>query len=410
LKRDIKELTEEKRKLLEERATLVKLLSQIREGSESQVDDIVQNLRSVPYKAYEAIAMGMGIMDVTKRPDSSTMEAELAKGANPLIETDGELRHYGHTSLIGMVPSGNQPVQNEAPFKTWTRVSQDKSLINHLLDLYFAWSHPFYLLFSEEVFRHGLAGKKIKYCTPLLFNAILAVGCNFSNRLEAREDPRNPQTVGSHFFAEAKRLLNEDDRPSLTAISALGVMSIRQAMNNQDSSGWMYAHRMMAMAVELGLHMSYGVQPSTQVTATEIEVRRITFWGAFNLETTWAICVGRISCFPRTAVRLEKPHPRPNLESKMWKPYGHPLFPHASTEMEQAVYTYNLLLHLSQLHEIHNDVIFMFYAPRDRTTSRKLQQFHERYRTWHKNLPPCLSYHPHIQYNKPILPHVLSLQ
>src|SRR5271163_1577557 len=113
----------------------------------------------------------------------------------------------------------------------------------------------------------------------MLVNAVLAVACNYSDRPEARADVNDPSTVGDHFFAEAKRLLAENERSCLTTVQALGVMSIRQAMNNQDSTGWRYAAQMMSMTVELGLHTSYAAQPHGKLTASEVEARKVTFWG-----------------------------------------------------------------------------------------------------------------------------------
>jgi len=261
-------------------------------------------------------------------------------------------------------------------------------------------------MFPEEVFFHGLRGKKLKYCTPLLVNAVLAAACHFSDRPEARSDPNDPSTVGNHFFAEAKRLLHEDDRSCLTTVQALGVMSIRLAMNNQDSSGWQYAGQMMSMAVQLGLHTSHAAQPNGKVTASEIEARRVTFWGCFVLQTAWSICVGRISALPRNAIRLEKPCLQDHLEGKVWRPYGDPNLDGLAPGLEQASLKYTTLLYTSTLSEIVDDVLHMFYAPRDRVTSRKLLQHHEKFQNWYKSLPDVLR----IRESGPTLPQVLSLQ
>jgi hypothetical protein len=402
LKRDIKSLTDQK-------GTLNSILDAIRNGSDSDVDDIIQMMRSSPDESYESISQSIQKMSLTpKKTEPATLEGELAEFAGKSsLDKSGETRHYGHTSNLSLTVSDDEPpVIAVEQTGTWTTVTDDVHLVKHLFDLYFTWSHPFYVLFSEEVFYHGLNGKKLKYCTPLLVNAILAVGCNYSDRPEARADPNNPSTVGDQFFAEAKRLLEADDRSCLTTVAALGLMAIRQALNNHDSSSWKYAGRMMSMAIELGLHLSYNVQPNGKVTATEIEARRITFWGCYTLETLWSVCLGRISCLPRTAIKLEKPFLRSNLESKIWKPHGHPQFPHASARLEQASFTYNLSLQLSLLTEIVNDTVHMFYAPRDRMTSRKLLQHHARYKAWYKDLPECLA----VKENSATLPQVLCLQ
>jgi Fungal specific transcription factor domain len=137
-----------------------------------------------------------------------------------------------------------------------------------------------------------------------------------------------------------------------------------------------------------------------------MEARRITFWGSYVLETIYAMAVGRISSLPRTAIQLEKPIPRENLEKKIWKPHGDPRFPHEATGLEQPAFTYTVLVQSSRLTEIVNDTLQMFYAPRDRITSRKLEVHHERFIQWHDGLPPSIA----IKRDDPTLPQVIALQ
>jgi hypothetical protein len=406
LKRNIAELTAKN-------DAIISIVDAIRKGSDADVDDIVHFIRSNPDVELEGISKAIENLGSTRQEQiigpASSLEGELvvAFASNAALDKTGESRHYGHTSNLWL--QGPEDDRSEMPVDqvgAWTNVTSDVDLINHLVDAYFAWSHPWYLLFSEETFFHGMRGKKSKYCTPLLMNAILALGCNYSDRPEARADPNDPSTVGAHFFAEAKRLLAEDDdRSSLTIIQALGVMSLYQAMNEHDSSGRRYVAQMMSMAVELGLHTSYAAQPNSKLSESEIEARRITFWGCFVLETAWAICVGRISTLPRYAIRLEKPFLKsPHLEAKTWKPHGMPEA--SSVGLEQPSYKYSILLQCSILSEIVDDVIHSFYAPRDRVTSRKLQLYYERFMQWHANLPEPLT----IRETGIMLPQVLTLQ
>jgi hypothetical protein len=402
LKREIAQLTEEK-----EARNII--LDAIRIGSESDVDDIVQLIRASPDESFQSIADGVQKLSLqrkaAKKPEPLTLESALEDKHE--LNRMGENLHYGLTSNLSFVGDDDMiPQRTMEQIGTWTNVTNNGELIRHLFGLYFAWSHPFYLLFSQEIFFLGLNDKKLKYCTPLLVNAILALACNWSDRLDVRADPNDLGTVGDLFFAEAKRLLAVEERSCLTTVQALGLMSLREAMMNHDSSGWRYAGQMMSMAIELGLHMSYRVQPGFNATPTEIEARRVTFWGCFHVETAWAICIGRISALPRTAIRLEKPIVRENFESKLWKPHGDPRFPHESGDLEQPGHSYNFLLQLSTLDEIVDDIVHMFYAPRDRITSRRLQQHHERLQSWYRNLPECLA----IKKSGHTLPQVIALQ
>lgn len=85
------------------------------------------------------------------------------------------------------------------------------------------------------------------------------------------------------------------EKPSVTTVQALGVMSLRETSQGRESNGYQYAGRCVRMAVEIGLHLSV---VSSGLRAVEIEVRKITFWAVFNLETY----VSRHPLSPRSVV------------------------------------------------------------------------------------------------------------
>ena len=119
--------------------------------------------------------------------------------------------------------------------------------------------------------------------------------------------------------------------------------------------------------------------------------------------STWSICIGRISQLPRTAINLDLPNVVEQYEQKLWRPYtdsGWMSIPGA----EQPAVPTTLIRALSSLSEIVNDTVFMFYAPRERFTSRKLLDFYARYTRWFNNLPDKL------RLREVTTPHVLCLQ
>jgi hypothetical protein len=146
-----------------------------------------------------------------------------------------------------------------------------------------------HVLFSKSCFVSDMRKRRTKYCTPLLFNAMLALACHYSCRVEARADVDDPRTVGDHFFREARRLLYEEERGNgdvagggLAKVQALAVMSIREAGCGRDESGWGFLVRAVGSAVDLGL--VEGVEKGGEFSITMGEVRRITGWGVFLLD------------------------------------------------------------------------------------------------------------------------------
>ncbi|KAH6663396.1 fungal-specific transcription factor domain-containing protein [Halenospora varia] len=386
------------------------ILDAIRKGSEADVDDIVQLIRSNPDESWATIAESVKKINLSgneKTAPSSYLEGELTEFSVKATPKSGDIRQYGHTSNLSLLADEEDYSSSAVnQLGTWTTVTSDNEFIKHLLDCYFTWAHPLYMAFSEEVFMHGMQDRKLKYCAPLLVNAILATGCHFSDRIEARADPKDPSTLGDHFFNEADRLLSEDKRPCLTTVQALAIMSIHQAMNNRDSAGWLLMCQTTGMVIELGLHRDQPGQLNGKLTQSEIAARRVTFWGYYFFQSAWAICAGRLSLLPRTAVRMEKPGLIDHLESKPWKPHGHPDFEaEQGKHLEQPGLRYTILFHCSSFCELVDDVVQMFYAPRDRITSRRLQLHHEKFQKWYNALPSALA----IKEHGPTLPQIICL-
>lgn len=320
---------------------------------------------------------------------------------------DNQSRYYGRTlnrllrsdEDVRFLPTPTDQVPE------WTTVTTDQNLIQHLLNLYFTWSHPFYLLFPEEVFSHGFESKKLKYCTPLLMNAILAIGCYYSDRPEARKEPYDPDSVGDHFFAEAEQLLTEvKNQRSLTVVQALGLMSLRETMLNREDNGQKYAAQMMDMALRLGLHISQ--DRSSHLSLNEIEARRITFWGCFALENTLAICTRGFPTSPKTEIRLDKPKLEHKLEETLWRPHGTLQHGASSLYLVQPSMKYNILTQCILLSEIVEDILHIPYMPTARSNCQLAYQSYEKLQKWFLNLPFELKIHTQ---GSP-LPQIVTLQ
>ena len=162
----------------------------------------------------------------------------------------------------------------------WTEVTSDQELIEHLLSLYFVWEYPIFATLSKKHFLADFRSGSHTYCSSLLVNALLAIGCSFSDRREARMDAEKEETAGDHFFQEVKRLLSDQRGQSLETVQVLGLMSIREARCGRESESWFFAGQSIRLAIEMGLH----INSLQNLTNVENEVRTATFWGAFTLD------------------------------------------------------------------------------------------------------------------------------
>ena len=169
----------------------------------------------------------------------------------------------------------------KVPPGTWTNITSDPDLVQHLLALYFCWEYPTFASLSKEHFLRDFRDGRHRYCSPILVNAILALGCRFSSQPNTRANADDPHTSGDHFFKECLRLFYEErDHHNLTTIQALGIMSIREASCGRDSESWFYAGQSIRLAIEMGLHQIRDEGGHDDETA----VQAATFWGGFALD------------------------------------------------------------------------------------------------------------------------------
>lgn len=190
--------------------------------------------------------------------------------------SDGLPRFRGLEQVLSPL---NEP-EMRPPAETWTTITGDINLVQHLLALYFCWEYPTFASLSKEHFLRDFQDGRHRYCSPILVNALLALGCRFSTQPMTRANPNDPYSSGDHFFKESQRLFyQETDHHSLTTIQALGIMSIREASCGRDSESWYYAGQSIRLAVEMGLHRIHDGGDED-----ELAVQSATFWGAFALD------------------------------------------------------------------------------------------------------------------------------
>ena len=297
-------------------STLQTLIHAILNYPEDEVPDLVKQIRtceSLDDVAESILARNNAQDDDAQDFDSLIYEngvlPEIPKFEMELSEKIGELRlENGSVSFIGgtsnLIHLGpgldeggvdittnnvEQYQQQEDPITSWSQVSADPELIVHLINMYFTWHYTYFTTLSKGLFyRDFLLGKpphdirrKIDYCTPLLVNAMLALGCHFTSWPAARADPQDSATAGDHFFKEAKRLILENDEhenPRLATVQALALMSVREAGCGRENKGWVYSGMSFRMAFDLGLNVESG---SSSLDEQEIDARRITLWGCF---------------------------------------------------------------------------------------------------------------------------------
>ncbi|CAM1501537.1 Fc.00g035210.m01.CDS01 [Cosmosporella sp. VM-42] len=288
------------------------------------------------------------------------------------------------------------------PSTTWTNITNDINLVQHLLGLYFCWEYPTFASLSKEHFLQDFQDGRHRYCSPILMNALLALGCRFSTQPMTRAIPNDPYTSGDHFFKESQRLfIQETDHHSLTTIQALGIMSIREASCGRDSESWYYAGQSIRLAIEMGLHR---IQDDGD--EDELAVQSATFWGAFALDHAWSLATGSLpqcSCFPHLP---PKPAIIGDIEASLWVPYtddgmlrsaegsgpenlqdsGAPL----QRSCEQPSNVRSVYKCFCELSELVHQSLYILHSPGKPLTARDLLSIYTQYLNWYDRIPEVL--------------------
>lgn len=371
-------------------ADAVSLLHSLR--GDANPDTLAESLRSnvrLPH-SYAPQTLEADFAQEITTPSSSTFDN------SPFHPSTLSRTGSGESDLSLRSATTSAPVERQV---NWFATPQDPEFIDHLLRLYSCWVLPFHGFVCWDLFTTDMARGKLDYCSPLLVNAILALACHYSDRPAARTDPSNPATAGEQYFAEAMRLLEQIDRPSVTTVQALGIMGMREGSAGRDSQAYQLVGRCVRMALELGLHLSSLRQGMSE---NEIEVRRITFWAVFNVETICAVNLGRLSQLPRSAADIETPSMSARSETKTWRPYVDANLS-SSASAEQPSRAHLFKDQLSRLSELASDMVNTFYAPREVFTSRRLASMYGQYQAWYRNLPDA------FRLENTTLPHVIVL-
>ncbi|KAK1252300.1 hypothetical protein MKX08_003487 [Trichoderma sp. CBMAI-0020] len=313
---------------------------------------------------------------------------------------DGIQRFRGSEQILSPL---DEP---KPPPGSWTSITNDVNLVQHLLALYFCWEYPTFASLSKEHFLRDFQDGRHRYCSPILVNALLALGCRFSTQPMTRANPNDPYSSGDHFFKESQRLFNEEiDHHSLTTIQALGIMSIREASCGRDSESWYYAGQSIRLALEMGLHRIHDEDDED-----ELAVQSATFWGAFALDHAWSLATGSLpqcSSFPHLP---PKPAIIDDIEASLWVPYtddgedrtttfgvdlqglptnkseGAPL----QRSCEQPSNVRSVYKCFCELSELVHQSLYVLHSPGRPLTARDLLNIYTQYLNWYDRIPEVL--------------------
>jgi len=267
----------------------------------------------------------------------------------------------------------------------WTSVCQDDIMMRRMLAAYFSNEYQSLTAFNKDYFLRDMADRRHRFCSRLLVNAVLAMGCFCFTAMPKRYEYWNTQSLGYQFLSEAKRLWElELHKPKLTTVQAGPILNIVHNMCCQDKLGWAYTMQSVAMGQGLGLFSP----PTKQFTKREQDARDFTAWCIFTFQSLHCLLLFEAPLMLEPPqIPLPDPNTNPDWYSEVWYRYptGNRLCPASFAQLFYA---------RAELRTITNDILLQCYGNRSPIRYLSIDQacaFTHRLKAWFNKLPRVLN-------------------
>ncbi|SPJ82035.1 related to nitrate assimilation regulatory protein nirA [Fusarium torulosum] len=270
----------------------------------------------------------------------------------------------------------------------WTSVHASDDIMRSLIRAYFLQEYDWFTFFHKDHFLDDMVTESNTFCSPLLVNAVLAVGCQCKNYFSEPAEFWNPNSLGSKFLDEARRLwiLEITDQRSLTTVQAALVLNTVVNMFDMDSLSSAYIVQATKIARELGLFesttyiMNKNLQNSYDLTA----------WSLFHWQCTLSF---QLMTTPLIQTPPKSPVPDPERDpdwfGEIWLKYpsGSVLVPLQCGLTFKAKMDFSVILNEAMFEidkDSNKDFLTRNGATRIIAVTKKLDH-------WYHNLPKSLS-------------------
>ncbi|CAG8191339.1 unnamed protein product [Penicillium olsonii] len=338
----------------------------------------------------------------------ATFDGALTLDESLNFDQDGEVRYFGPTSgrllfqssLQGpsnndlyqsdRLPTGSCSMQAPVPTELPEDSLVSEELRSHLIDLYFEWEQPWFQVVNETLFRESMKNGG-RYFSKLLLNSILAVGSRYSDRLEVRADPSDPNTAGKIFLERGESLIQNELRwPNITTIQSLAIMGMAYIAIGSDAAGWLHQGTANRLALDMGLNMDPSVlSGAVALPLIEIELRRQIYWALYCHDKLSASYTGRVCTVLESQGVVHKPYPPCASNERLPSASGNGKLRAASPR--DVVKLHRAMIDLCRIFE---KVLVSLWSPKPLLQAKQRSAFFEscvlELRTWYYDLAPEL--------------------
>ncbi|KAH8194049.1 hypothetical protein TruAng_011779 [Truncatella angustata] len=276
------------------------------------------------------------------------------------------------------------PRLNNLDLTKYTTVSQSKSLLRSLLEVYLLYEYPWNSFLHADFLLDDMIRGDNRHCSPLLINAIMAAAWHGYTAGKLRADFWRPDNLGYHFLAEAKRLLElEMGNPSFTTVQAAAIISLVCTVNGVDKLSWQYIRK----AIELGRRVGL-FDPNSRLQDIDHVAVVTTAWDLFNWQS-WV-------CYHNFQVPLlidPPPYPLPPKEDAI-DYFGEIFVQYPGSESRTPIFHGAMHLSICEFRVIMNQIGARLFEPTDRPPSLSLDETYRArgiLQAWYNSLPEELS-------------------
>ncbi|KAK8094150.1 hypothetical protein PG997_000835 [Apiospora hydei] len=280
------------------------------------------------------------------------------------------------------------PKLESADIAKWTAVTPDNLLLRRLLKIYFIFEFPFHPFFHKDLFLDDLLSGDLRFCSPLLVNAVLAAAwCGFfhgNSEFKSRAAYWHPDNMGYRFLAEAKRLLELDQgSPKITTVQAAAILNSVCIINGIDELGWPFLLKSLSLARQLDLFVH-----SRESSRLWQIVAGTTAWSLFNWQA--AVCYHNFRP-PLVDEPPTCPLPNPDAEPDY---YGDVRVKFPGSDTATSISNGAVFRAISEFREIMNEVAQKSFKEPQSSSYITLNDAYGAYgklQTWYQRLPEALT-------------------
>ncbi|KAK8118374.1 uncharacterized protein PG998_003000 [Apiospora kogelbergensis] len=262
------------------------------------------------------------------------------------------------------------PLQmSEMTPRTWTSVTQDMNLVQHLLALYFCWEYPIFATIHKEYFLADFLSGRQKYCSAGLVNAILALGCLLSSK--AGSD-RNPDDLRQHSIQPGQHT-------SLRGFVAAG------------AEVWQERRKPVLRRTEYAVGCRNGPeQGRSRRRGGARGCINYHILGAFTLNNTWALVMGLLPLTSRAPLLPPRPPMHLDIEASPWAPYPTEDANPMQHPFQQVSNTQSVFRCFCEISQLAHNAAYLTQTPNHPVTSSMLLYTYNQYLDWYGNIPEAL--------------------